>query len=207
MHDLDIFISSIPGFEGDISIPAIPISARDPGVESSEDPSAGSSTSASRTWACKRKAPINPSPPQRLRRLLGNLQAGIRSLAPNKKLLLQLLHREFRKGSQSFDQKGILILSTLFYRLLLIRKLSCRVPQDIPSASPAKNISPKSESPKVDKPLSPFVGKTLPEMTNTLGSEDINVPTSVASNPTSPSAADLRRDATHQSPRPDPAVR
>jgi hypothetical protein len=78
------------------------------------------------------------------------------------------------------------------------------VPQDIPLASPAKNLPPESESPKVDKPPSPSAGKTFLEMLNPLGPEGINVRTGAASNPTSPSAADLRRDATHQSPRPDP---
>jgi hypothetical protein len=63
MQDLDSFISPVPGFEGDIPILAILISARDPGAESSEDPSAGSSASASRTWTYKKKVPIDPSPP------------------------------------------------------------------------------------------------------------------------------------------------
>jgi hypothetical protein len=145
-------------------------------------------------------------PPKRPRRLPGNHWAGSRSPAPNRKLLLQLLHREFKKGSRSYDQKGVLILSTLFYRFLLTRKLPCTVPQDIPSASPAKNISPDSESPQVDKPLSPSARKTLQGTLNHPGSEDINVPTGVVSILTSPSAADWRRDAAHQSPWPDPAM-
>jgi hypothetical protein len=41
MQDLDNFILPIPGFEGDI-----PILAHDPGIESSKDPSIGSSASA-----------------------------------------------------------------------------------------------------------------------------------------------------------------
>jgi hypothetical protein len=48
--------------------------------------------------------------------------------------------------------------------------------------------------------------KTLPETPNPPGSEDIDIPTGAISNPTSPSAADSRRDAAHQSPRPDPTV-
>jgi hypothetical protein len=78
------------------------------------------------------------------------------------------------------------------------------VPQDIPSASPAKNLPPKSKSPKVDKPPSPFAGKTFPEMSNALGPENINVLVGAASHPTSPSTTDSRHDAAHQSPRPDP---
>jgi hypothetical protein len=143
-------------------------------------------------------------PPKRPRRLSGNLRAGSRSPAPNKKFLLQLLHLEFRKGSRSSNQKGILILSTLFYRLLLIRELPCRVPQDIPLASPAKNISPESESPKVDKPLSPSAGKTFSVMSKAPSPEDTNVSTGAVSNPISPSTVDSRHDAAHQSLRPDP---
>jgi hypothetical protein len=124
----------------------------------------------------------------------------------NEKLLLQLLHQRFRKGSQSSDRKGILILSTLFYCLLLIRKLSCRVPQDIPSATPAKNIPPESKSPKVDKPLSPSAEKTFLEMSNPADPEDIHLPTSAASNPTSPLIADSRCDTADPSPRPDSTV-
>jgi hypothetical protein len=206
MQDLDNFILPILGFEGDIPIPVILISAHVPGAESSEDPTAIPSASASRTRACKRKAPIDSSPPKRPRRLPEKLRVRSRSPALNKKLLLQLLHREFRKGSQSSDQKGILILSTLFYCLLLSCKLPCRVPQDIPLASPTKNIPHKSRSPKVDKPPSPCVGKTLLEMLNPADSEDINVPTGATRNLTSPLATDSRRDTTHQSPRPDSTV-
>jgi hypothetical protein len=60
MQDLDRFISSIPRIEGDILIPAMPVSAYNPGVETSEDPSVGSSAGASRTRASKQKAPIDP---------------------------------------------------------------------------------------------------------------------------------------------------
>jgi hypothetical protein len=120
--------------------------------------------------------------------------------------MLQLLHREPGKGSKSFDQKGILIISTFFHHSLLIHKLPCRVPQDIPLASPTKNISPESESPKVDKPPSPSTGKTIPETMNLLGSEDINVPVGASSNLASPPASDSSQDATHQHPRPDPAI-
>jgi hypothetical protein len=119
--------------------------------------------------------------------------------------VIQLLHQELGNGSQFFDQKGIVITSTFFYRLLLICKLPCSVPQDIPSASPAKNILLESESPKVDKPPSPSAGKTLLETPNPQGSENINVPNGAASNPTTPPATDLRCDIAHQSPRLDPA--
>jgi hypothetical protein len=79
------------------------------------------------------------------------------------------------------------------------------VPQDIPSASPVKNIPMESESSKVDKPPSPSAGKTILEMPNLPGSEDINVPPGVASN-LPPLAADPSCDVVHQPSRPDPAV-
>jgi hypothetical protein len=131
---------------------------------------------------------------------------GSRSLTPNKKILLQLLQWELGKGSRSSDQKGILIISSFFYCLLLIHRLPCRVPQDIPSASLAKNIPPESESPKVNNPLNPSAKKTLLETPNPPGSVDTNVPTGVASNLTSPPAADWRCDAANQSLRPDPTM-
>jgi hypothetical protein len=53
MQDLDSFISPTPRFESDILIPAILISACDPGTESFKDPSTGSSARASRTRAYK----------------------------------------------------------------------------------------------------------------------------------------------------------
>jgi hypothetical protein len=145
-------------------------------------------------------------PLKRLRRLPGNLWAGSRSLALNRKLLFQLLHWEFRKGSRSSDQKGTFIISSFFYHSLLIRKLPCRVPQGIPSASPAKDIQPESESPKVKKPPSPSAGKTLPKMLNPPCSEDTNVPTSAASNPAFPPATYSSHDVVHQPPWPDPAL-
>jgi hypothetical protein len=131
---------------------------------------------------------------------------GSRSLALNKNLLFQPLHRELGKGSPSSDQKGIFIISSFFYHLLLIRTLPCRVPQDITSTPHARDIHPESESPKVNKPTSPSARKTLPKMPNPPGSEDTQVPIGSASNPTSPPNADLRCDAGYQSPGPDPTM-
>jgi hypothetical protein len=79
----------------------------------------------------------------------------------------------------------MLILSTLFYHLMLICKLPCRVPQDIASASPAKNIAPMIESPKVDKPPIPSARKTFPAMSKPPGPEEINASTGASRNPTS----------------------
>jgi hypothetical protein len=62
MQALDNFISPIPGFDGDILILAIPVSARPPGDESTSDPSAGASASALKTQVGKRKAIANSHP-------------------------------------------------------------------------------------------------------------------------------------------------
>jgi hypothetical protein len=62
MQSLDSFISLFPGFDGDIPIPAILISARPPGDEPVSDPSAGASASASKNQAGKWKGTINPTP-------------------------------------------------------------------------------------------------------------------------------------------------
>jgi hypothetical protein len=71
MQDFDSFILPIPGFEGDIPIPTILISARDPGAESSEHPSIRPSASASRMRAYKRKMPIDLSPSKKAKKITG----------------------------------------------------------------------------------------------------------------------------------------
>jgi hypothetical protein len=59
---LDSFISPIPGFEGDIPIPMIPVVARFPRGELASDPSASASAGASKTRVGKHKAMVNPTP-------------------------------------------------------------------------------------------------------------------------------------------------
>jgi hypothetical protein len=88
MQDLDSFISPILGFEGDIPIPAIPISAHDPSVESSEDPSTRSNASASRTQDCKQKVSIAPSHPKKAKKPPRNSWAESRSPTQNLRILL-----------------------------------------------------------------------------------------------------------------------
>jgi hypothetical protein len=197
MQDLDNFILPIPGFESNIPIPAIPISAHDPSV--------GFSASASRTRDYKRKVPIDLSPPKKAKKTTGKPSGGIKITGTKQKAPASTPPLGIRKGIPILRSKRYTYLD---YSLLplLIHKLQYRVPQDICSPSPAKNIALDSKSPKVDKPLSPSIGKTFPETPNPPGLEDISIPTGVASNPTSMSAADSRRDATHQSPRPDPVV-
>jgi hypothetical protein len=68
MHALDNFIFPIPGFEGDIPIPAIPVSARSPSDRLASDPSARASAGASKTHAGKQKATANPTPQKKAKK-------------------------------------------------------------------------------------------------------------------------------------------
>jgi hypothetical protein len=90
---------------------------------------------------------------------------------------------------------------------MLILKFPCRVPQDIPSASPTKNNAPGSESPKVENPPSPSTKKSSLAMSKPPGLEDIKASTSASRNLTSPSITNSRRDAAHQSLGPSPTER
>jgi hypothetical protein len=98
MQDLDSFILTIPGFDGEIPIPAIPILACDPRAESFEDPSARSSASASRTRACKRKAPLDPNPPKKAKKIVGKPLGRIKITGPKQKAPASSPPSETRKG-------------------------------------------------------------------------------------------------------------
>jgi hypothetical protein len=108
--DLDSFISPILGFDGHILIPAILISARNPGVESSEDPSAGSSFNALRTWDSKQKVPIDPSPLKKAKKASRKPLGGIKISGPMQKALAST--------PPSGTQKGIPILLSKRYTCL-----------------------------------------------------------------------------------------
>jgi hypothetical protein len=62
MQALDSFVSPIPGFEGDIPILTILVSAKPPNGEVDSDSSTGVSADTSRTRAGKRKATANLTP-------------------------------------------------------------------------------------------------------------------------------------------------
>jgi hypothetical protein len=102
MQDLDGFLSPIPGFEGDVLIPAILISAHDPGTESSEEPPAGSSASTPRTQAYKRKALVNPNSPKKNKKMIGKPLGRIKIIGPKQKAPIST--------PPSGTQKGIPIL-------------------------------------------------------------------------------------------------
>jgi hypothetical protein len=87
MQALDNFISPIPSFDGDIPFPAIPVLARPLGDESICDPSAGSSASASKARAGKRKATANPTPQKKAKKVTGKSLGGIKINEPTPKAL------------------------------------------------------------------------------------------------------------------------
>jgi hypothetical protein len=88
MQALDNFISPIPGFDGDILIPAIPVLGQSPGDESTSDPSARVSASALKT----RSANGKQLPTHLLKRKpgepLGDLLVGSKSMNMHPRLLL-----------------------------------------------------------------------------------------------------------------------
>jgi hypothetical protein len=82
MQALDSFISPIPRFEGDIPIPAFPVSARSPSGELASDSSAGASVGALKTRAWKRKTTINLTPQKKAKKTTGNSTNGIKINEP-----------------------------------------------------------------------------------------------------------------------------
>jgi hypothetical protein len=85
MQDLDSFVSPIPSFEDDVPIPAIPISASDPGAEPSEEAPTGSSASTLWTRASKQKVHINPNPLKQAKKIVGKPLGGIKITGPKPK--------------------------------------------------------------------------------------------------------------------------
>jgi hypothetical protein len=81
---MDIFISPILIFEGNIPIPAILISARPPGDESVTDPFTRASASASKTQVGKWNAAANLAPQKKAKKTAGKSPGGIKinELAP-----------------------------------------------------------------------------------------------------------------------------
>jgi hypothetical protein len=82
MQALDNFISHIPGFEGDILIPAILVSTRSPSGESVNKPSAGASAEALRTQTGKRKAATNPTAKKKTKKATEKSSSGIKINEP-----------------------------------------------------------------------------------------------------------------------------
>jgi hypothetical protein len=82
MQALNNFISDIPGFEGDIPIPTIPISTRAPSGESADDLFMSPGAGSSRTRAGKCKATSSLPPQKRARKVMGKAIGGIKIKEP-----------------------------------------------------------------------------------------------------------------------------
>jgi hypothetical protein len=148
MQDLDNFISSIPSFEGDIPISAIPIFARPPGSEAIDDPSIGSSAGASKTQSSKRKATVNLTPQKKARKATEKSSSRITINEPMPKLSTSTppsgpqkgipIHRSRRYTCIEYIYIYIYIYIITDY--LVNRGPLCRVSQDIIPAPSAKSV-------------------------------------------------------------------
>jgi hypothetical protein len=90
MLALDSFISPIPGFEGDIPIPAIPVSTRYPSSESASDLSVGAGAGASKTQTGKRKSAATLTPQKKSKKVTGKSSTRIKINEPTRQALFLL---------------------------------------------------------------------------------------------------------------------
>jgi hypothetical protein len=121
---------------------------------------------------------------------------GIKITGPKPKALSLTPPSGTWKGIPILRSKRYLHHKFFFYHSLLICRLPCRVPQDIPLSSLARDTQPEG------KPPSPSAEKTLPKTSNTLSSKGTDATSALTSKP----AGDSRRHTTQQSPRPDPTM-
>jgi hypothetical protein len=108
---LDSFISPIPGFNGEMSILAIPVSTQPPDDESSSDPSAR----ALRTWVGKQKATTNPTPSKKTRKVKDQPSGGIKINEPMSKAPALTPPFGPRKGFLIHRSNCILVSKILHY--------------------------------------------------------------------------------------------
>jgi hypothetical protein len=158
-------ISLILGFEGDILIPAIPISPRPPGGEAIDDPSAGSSVGTSKTQANKQKATTNPTPQKKAKKAIGKSSSGIKINEPVPKASASTPPSGPRKGILIHRSRRYSYLEDIFFitNYLGNHEPLCRVSQDINMVTSTKSLPVGSKSLKVDKPLSPQAEKATPD--------------------------------------------
>jgi hypothetical protein len=161
MQDLDSYIFPIPGFEGDIPIPAILVLARSPSGELASDPSAG----ASKTQAGKRKATATPTPQKKAKKATGKSLSGIKinEPAPKASPALNPLMDSRQKNPNPPIKKVYLLWLLFILDQFVIHEPLCRVPQDINLDSSTKNVSVGGKSPKANKPLTPNTKETAPK--------------------------------------------
>jgi hypothetical protein len=85
MQTLDSFISPIHGFDDDILILAILISAWPPRDEPMSDPSAGASAGTSKIQVGKLKATANTTPQKKDKKAMGRFSSEIKINEPTRK--------------------------------------------------------------------------------------------------------------------------
>jgi hypothetical protein len=163
MQALDRFISSIPGFEGDIPITTIPVLTQYPGDESINDTSARASTSALKTPTGMRKATANSTPQKKAKKAMGKPSSGIKINGPAPKAPAPTPPSSPRQRipihwSNMFTHHDFFILDYFVTCAPL-----CSMPQDINPDSSTKGTPASVESPKEDKPMNPHAKKTMLE--------------------------------------------
>jgi hypothetical protein len=153
-----------------------------------------------RLGLASRKQPSTQLPRTKPRKLLGSLQARLRSTNLFQKHLLQILRWVPRKGLQSIHQEGTPVLKIYIYFFitdyLVNREPLCRVPKDFNLVPSAKSVPVGSESPKVDKPPSPQTEKTTPEPLKPLSPTGAQSPVGAGGTPTTPTHMASGHDCT-----------
>jgi hypothetical protein len=154
MPALDIFISPIPGFEGDIPFPTILVSTWSPSGGSVSDLSAEANAGVLRTRDGKCKAAVNSTFEKKAKKATGKFAGGIRRnesapktapapsppLGPRKKILIH--------GSNRYTYSWL----PYFLDQSMTGEPPCRVPKDINPDSSTKSVPMSGESLKADKP-------------------------------------------------------
>jgi hypothetical protein len=185
----------IPRIDGDILIPAIPISACDPSTESSKNPSTRSSASASRIQASTRKAPIDPNPPKKAKKIFGKPSGRFKIIGPKQKAPASTPQSGTSKGSQILRCKGYAYRKYFLLPFVVNLQTSIQSAPRYPFGLSCKEYFNQERVPKGGQAPESLLWKTIPETPNLPCPKDINVPTSAASNPASPSAVNLSHDA------------
>jgi hypothetical protein len=202
MQALDSFISPIPGFDGDILIPIIPVSARPPGGEAIDDPAVGANVGASKTQAGKRKATANPTPQKKAKKATGKSSSGIKINEPVPKAPASTPPSGPRKGIPVHRLRRYTCLEYFFFIDYFVNcEPLCIVPQDMNPVSVEKSVPAGSEPPKVDKPQSPQAEKTTSEPPKPPSPKGVQGPINTEGASTSPTHVASSRDAASNSPR------
>jgi hypothetical protein len=206
MQTLDSFISPIPGFEGDIPILTIPVSACPPGSEAIDDLAVGANAGASKTRAGKRKATANPTPQKKAKKATWKPSSEIKINKPVPKAPASTPPLGPRKGISIHRSRRYTCLEYFFFTDYFVNRQPLRrVPQDMNPVSVEKSVPAGSESLKVDKPPSPQVEITTSQPPKPPSLKGVQGPINTKGALTSPTHVASSRDAASNSPRPKPA--